>query len=96
MLVFFLRRQIDKHKALIYEEAAELKHFMQLLMKHRNTGERWTHEEKKVLAGHIAHLAMFVPVLFIFLLPGGSLLLPVLAEILDRRKHRRDSPQSEA
>jgi hypothetical protein len=27
-----------------------------------------------------------VPVIIVFLLPGGSLMLPFLAEVLDRRK----------
>ena len=30
-----------------------------------------------------------VPVIVIFILPGGTILLPLLAEILDRRKKKR-------
>ncbi len=89
MIGFLLRRFVEKHRLFIYAEAEGLQDFMALLMKHRNTGMRWTREEKRRLRRHFVHLALYVPALFIFLLPGGSLLLPVLAEILDRRKHRR-------
>ena len=58
-------------------------------MKQRNTDERWTAEEKKEIRRHLKHLAMYVPAIIIFALPGGSLLLPVFAEIMDRRKARR-------
>jgi len=85
----FLRRLIQKNRELILKEAVYIDGFMRLLMKHRNTGEKWTKDEKTQLKMHIKHFSLYVPVLFIFLLPGGSLLLPVLAEILDRRKKER-------
>ncbi len=34
-------------------------------------------------------VSAYVPMLIIFLLPGGSLLIPILADILDRRKKGR-------
>jgi hypothetical protein len=34
-------------------------------------------------------MSKMVPVIVIFILPGGTILLPILAEILDRRKKRR-------
>jgi len=85
----FLRKLIQKNRALILNEATCINGFMHLLMKRRNTGEKWTNDEKTRLKMHIKHLSLYVPALFIFLLPGGSLLLPVLAEILDRRKTQR-------
>ena len=62
---------------------------MRLLMKHKNTRQTWTKEEKKLLRAHLWHLSSYIPALIIFCLPGGSLLFPLLAEILDRRKNRR-------
>jgi len=62
---------------------------MQLLMKERNSGEKWTGEEKREIKIHLKNISKIVPILIIFLLPGGSILLPFLAEILDRRKTRR-------
>ncbi|MCX5804647.1 MAG: hypothetical protein NT010_01080 [Proteobacteria bacterium] len=63
--------------------------FTKLLMKHRNTGIEWTREEKIKLKYYLWRIAIYVPIIIIFLLPFGTLLLPVLAESLDRRKNRR-------
>ena len=62
---------------------------MKLLMKKRNTGFAWTKEEKKHLQSQLKHLSLYVPILIIFILPFGTLLIPVLAEMLDRRKQPR-------
>lgn len=79
----------DRYKDLIYAEAATMRGFMTLLMKPRNTGIPWTSEEVRVLKRYIRHLAHYVPFMVIFLLPFGSLLLPAMAEVLDRRRARR-------
>jgi hypothetical protein len=65
--------------------------FLALFFKQRNTDEKWTKEEKAELKAHLKHLSLYVPVIIIFLLPGGSLLLPILAKVLDRRKARRSA-----
>jgi hypothetical protein len=85
----FVRQLIRKHKALILNEATELNGFMKLLMKQINTNEKWTGEEKKELKNHLKRLSLYIPVLLVFLLPFGMLLIPVLAENLDRRAARR-------
>ncbi len=85
----FLRGMAEKNKALILREGQFLNGFYVLLFKQINTGEKWTKDELKQLRGHFWHLAGYVPVLALFLLPGGSLLLPLLAEFLDRRKGQR-------
>lgn len=84
-----LQRQTEKYKDLIYSEAETMKGFMVLLMKPRNTGIPWTGEEIKTLKFYIRHLAHYVPFMIIFLLPFGSLFLPAMAEVLDRRRDRR-------
>jgi hypothetical protein len=91
-----IRRLVEKHRGMILSEARLLSDFMYLLMKERNTGEAWTHEEKIRIRTGLKHLSFYVPVLILFILPGGSLLLPFLAEILDRRKRRRTGPVEEA
>ncbi|MCX5827573.1 MAG: hypothetical protein NTV58_06180 [Deltaproteobacteria bacterium] len=63
---------------------------MMLLMKQRNTGNNWTAEDIAMIKSHLMRLALYVPVLIIFLLPFGSFLLPVLAEIIDRREGMRN------
>lgn len=84
-----IRSQIVKSKEMILNEAREIHGFMDLLMKQRNTGCGWTKAEKIQLKRYLTRLATYVPILFVFLLPGGLVLIPILAEVLDRRKHRR-------
>ena len=91
MIRFFLRRLIAKNRERILREAVLINGFMHLFMKPVNTGQSWTKEEKRELKRHIRHLSGYVPALIVFLLPGGSLLLPLLAEILDRRKKKRET-----
>jgi len=89
MLKFFLKSLILKNRDLIFQEAQQMQGFLVLLFKQRNTDLEWTPEEKEQIKKHLKRLSAYVPVILIFILPGGSLLLPLLAEILDRRKKRR-------
>ncbi|HYA12053.1 MAG TPA: hypothetical protein VEF37_03630 [Thermodesulfovibrionales bacterium] len=89
MIIAYFKRLIATNKALILEEVLAVKGLMQLLMKQRNTDQNWTKEEKREIKNHLKSISKIVPALIIFLLPGGSLLLPLLAEVLDRRKTRR-------
>ncbi len=91
MVKRFLKAHIAKHRDLILREGGHLSDFMKLLMKRRNNGGPWTGEERARLKGHLRRLSLYVPVLLVFLLPFGMLLLPILAEVLDRRaKDRRN------
>ena len=92
MIKRFLKGLIAKNKEFILSQVLAVKGLMQLLMKNRNTGEKWTREEIREIRAHLKHIAMLVPALIIFLLPGGSVLLPLLAEVLDRRKRIRRPP----
>ena len=89
MFRFLLKRFILRHKEIIFREAQQMQGFLQLLFKQRNTAQKWTKEEKRELKEHLKHLSLYIPMIIIFILPGGSLMLPVFAEILDRRKTRR-------
>ncbi|MEW5744345.1 MAG: hypothetical protein AB1805_02715 [Nitrospirota bacterium] len=90
MLSGYIKRLIVKNRAFILEEVLEARGLMQLLMKPRNTGLPWTLDEKLRIKMHLFKLSRVVPALIVFLLPFGSLLLPFLAEVLDRRKSRRE------
>ncbi len=70
-------------------EVLSIKGLMQLLMKTRNTDQKWTREEKREIKRHLKNISKIIPIVVLFSLPGGSFLLPVLAEVLDRRKIRR-------
>jgi hypothetical protein len=89
MLKSFLKNTIIKNRALIRKESRDMHDFMSLLMKHRNTNVKWTPDEIRELKSHLTHLSFYVPALIIFSLPGGALLLPLLAEVMDRREKLR-------
>ena len=92
MIRFFLKRLILKNRDLIFSEAQQFQGFLHLFFKPRNTDAAWTKEEKEQIKNYLKRLSLYVPILIIFVLPGGSLLLPILAEVLDRRKNRRAAP----
>jgi hypothetical protein len=95
MIKSYLKRLLLKNRQFILAEVVAVKGLMQLLMKNRNTGEKWTREEKREIKRHLRDLSKILPVIIIFLLPGGSLLLPLLAAVLDRRAMiRRNSLSS--
>jgi hypothetical protein len=95
MIKQIITNVLAKNKALLLREANKTGDFMKLLMKHRNTRNAWTREEREILRAHLWRLSSYIPVLIIFCLPGGSLLFPLLAEILDRRKNRRSSAKQD-
>lgn len=66
---------------------------MPLLMKPRNA-QRWSREDRTQLRAHLRQIFALTPFMLAFLLPGGSLTLPLLAWWLDRRRVRRrgDAP----
>ena len=90
----YFKRLIMKNKEFILEEVLAVKGLMQLLMKQRNMNQEWTKDEIKEIKKHLKNISKVVPALLIFLLPGGSLLLPLFAEILDRRKIKRPPIQN--
>ena len=90
MIIAYAKRLIVKNREFILTQVLAIKGLMQLLMKTRNTGKRWTREELREIRSHLRHIAKMVPVLLLIVLPGGSFFLPFLAEVLDRRKTRRE------
>jgi len=91
MVKNYLKRLIAVNKEAILMQVTSIRGLMQLLMKTRNTDEKWTKEEKKEIKRHLKNIAKIVPAVAVFSLPGGSFLLPILAEVLDRRKTKRSS-----
>lgn len=79
---------------MIHEEAVRMHDFLRLLMKQRNTGEKWTNEEIRLLKSRFVRLACYIPALCIVIMPFGILFLPVIAEALDRRSKRRLSEKT--
>lgn len=89
MLRRFLKWIFLRYKAIFFQEAQNIQGFLFLLFKPINTNQKWSKGEKKLILKHLKRLSLYIPALIIFTLPGGSLMLPLLAEILDRRKTRR-------
>ena len=89
MIKNYVKRLVIINKEAILMEVLAIGGLMQLLMKIRNTDEEWTRGEKKEIKRHLKNIAKIVPAVALFSLPGGSFLLPILAEVLDRRKVRR-------
>lgn len=75
-------------KRLYLEQIVQVNGLMALLMKQRN-GAAWTGEERRQLLAVLRGMAISIPLLAVFSLPGGSILLPALAWFLDRRKSRQ-------
>jgi hypothetical protein len=95
-IIGYLKRLLAKNKDFLISEGHAAKGFMHLLFKHRNTGEKWTKEEIREIKQHLKTLALAVPALIIFLPPGGSILLPILVDVLDRRNTVRRKPPAGA
>lgn len=89
MLIKYFKRLLITNRDMILQKVLEVKGLMSLLMKYRDTGQRWTNAEKKEIMKHLKSLSRVIPALIIFILPAGSLLLPVLVDALDRRKTKR-------
>lgn len=67
-------------------EMAQVQGLVQVLFKKRN-GESWSEDERAFLKRQLRGLAgRWTPGFFLFLLPGGMLLLPAYAWFLDQRK----------
>lgn len=89
MIKRYLKRLLVIHKEAILMEVLAIKGLMQLLMKTRNTDEKWTRAERKEIRRHLKNIAKIIPAVAIFFLPRGAFPLPMLAEVLDRRRIRR-------
>jgi hypothetical protein len=76
-------------RAAALHEILEVQGLMRLLMRARNTHRKWTSEEKVEIAAHLKEISKTIPMLVVFCLPGGSLLLPIFASLVDRRRTRR-------
>ncbi len=83
-----MRSAEETQRLYIREELSQARGLLPLLMKHRN-GERWSAEEREALMRDLRALSRLSPYLVPLLMPGGVLLLPVLAWWLDRRRRRR-------
>ena len=73
---------ITRNKSRILQEIYQSKELMQLLIK--STATKLTAAEKKKVKTQILDICKTIPSLTIFLVPGGSLLLPILIKFIPR------------
>lgn len=78
----------NRERIRLVAEMAQTRGLLPLLMKQRN-GYRWTAADRLEIRAQLRRLLALSPYLIVFLLPGGLLMLPVLAWWLDRRRQRR-------
>lgn len=83
----FLEAQ-QREQQLLLAELVKVKGLMPLLMKHRNGGA-WSRDERHELHEQLRAMAHLSPYLFILILPGSFVLLPMFAWWLDRRRQGR-------
>lgn len=74
----------------IRSELAKTRGLIPLLMKRRN-GAVWSAQERQSLLSDLRTLSNLSPYLIPLLMPGGVLLLPLLAWWLDCRRKARES-----
>ena len=79
---------LRKLRTVTLEEVQNVQGFMQLLMKPRN-GLPWSQADKQALLIRLRQMGKTLPYLVLFTIPGGTLMLPLLALFLDRRKRRQ-------
>jgi hypothetical protein len=79
---------MDRERRHMLAEIVQVRGLMPLLMKPRNR-QKWTTQDKNELRAHLKRLSDVSPYVAVFMLPGGFVLLPVLAWWLDRRRVRR-------
>ncbi len=79
----------ETQRLYIHNELSQARELIPILMKHRN-GEQWSKEERELLLRDLRALSHLSPYLIPLLLPGGVLILPLLAWWVDRRRKRRE------
>ena len=79
-----LREILTKYRKRILKEIDSVKGLTALIMKGTQRG--WTKGELLLIKTQFIILEKKIPILLVFILSGGSLLLPLLVDVLDRRK----------
>jgi hypothetical protein len=86
-----LKEILIRYRKKILKEIESVKDLTSLIM--RGSRRSWTKEELRLIKNHFIVLGKKMPILMVFMLPGGSILLPLLVEVLDRR--RKNLPVAE-
>lgn len=80
-----IRSVHERQRSYIRNELAQVQGLLPVLMKRRNGG-KWSAEDRAILQCNLRALSSLSPYLIPLIVPGGILLLPLLAWWLDRRR----------
>lgn len=69
-----------RNKLRLYQELSQSKEAMRLIKK--STHAKLNEEEKEKIKIHLIDICKTIPALTVFLLPGGTLLLPLLIKLI--------------
>lgn len=89
-----MRTMHESHRVYIRNELSQASGLIPILMKRRN-GEKWSAEERAILLRDLRTLSNLSPYLIPLLMPGGILMLPLLAWWMDRRRKGRNNAANE-
>lgn len=84
----------ETQRLYVYNELSQARGLIPILMKHRN-GEQWSRKERELLLRDLRALSHLSPYLIVILMPGGVLVLPLLAWWIDRRSKGRGNTADE-
>ena len=79
----------ENNRKYIRNELSHARGLIPILMKRRN-GEQWSREERALLLRDLRALSNLSPYLIPLLMPGGVLMLPLLAWWMDNRNKKRE------
>jgi hypothetical protein len=79
-----IKKSLLHYRETILEEIHSVRDLMALVMK--GAKKKWSKNELQEIKTQFVQLSKKVPVLMVFLLPGGLVLLPILVEVLERRR----------
>jgi hypothetical protein len=88
-----VRSMHENQRLFIRTELSQVRGLIPILMKRRNGGQ-WSAEERAMLRRDLRALSNLSPYLIPLVMPGGVLMLPILAWWLDyRRKGRKNDTE---
>lgn len=78
----------ERERKFLIAEMSQVKGLMPVLMKRRNR-QKWTPEDLAEIRAQLRRISKITPYLVVVVMPGGFVVLPVLAWWLDRRRGKR-------
>ncbi|MDP5093151.1 MAG: LETM1 domain-containing protein [Polaribacter sp.] len=75
-----IKALLQRNKLRLYQELSQSKEAMRLIKK--STHAKLNEEEKEKIKIHLIDICKTIPALTVFILPGGTLLLPLLIKLI--------------